>query len=422
MNSVLLVGDSGNDSSAGAGSGACVARTKRFSNALLQGGFSVTCCSPGEGRVGAIRIRKLLAEKEFSSVVAISPFPAESAVLSGTDLPLWIDINGMHPAELQLQNRDDRRHGERFLRILALENSLLARGDGFSTPSIRQAASVTGELLLLGRTCFNGSNGITVAPIPHCAEPFHDSMKTNSELFRIVSTGSFNIWFDEAVLFKALEAAMQADESIRFTATGGAIPFSRDKFPDFEKLVESSRFKDRFSLPGWVSREELEKVYSSAGAATYTDIPSPETFLGARTRVLDWISRGIPVVCTAGAEIADDIARHRLGIVVPSGDSEALARAYCSLADEESRCRSIREAQRKWCAGEGSSEHLFKDLLKWCSNPVRVPQKRLGRTTVSSMNSTGYLIRLFRELSISAGPGYAAKRLLKRMGLFRGNP
>lgn len=422
MTSVLLVGDLGNASSAGAGSGACVARTKRFRNALLKGGFTVTCCSPGEGKTGALKIREVLDGGEFSSVVAISPFPAECAVFSHTELPLWIDMNGMHPAELQLQNSQDRRFGERMLRILALENTLLARGDSFSTPSVRQAAAVTGELLLLGRTCFNKENGISVSPISHCAEGFDETGRTSSDLFEIVSTGSFNIWFDELTLFRALEIAMKADDSIRFTATGGSIPFSPEKFLRFEKLVASSRFRDRFSLPGWVSREELLKVYSVAGAATYTDIQSPETFLGARTRVLDWISRGIPVVCTEGAEISDDISRHGMGVVVPSGDCEALASAYCRLASEKILQVKILEAQKKWCLSEGSSEHLFRDLLKWCENPVRVRHSLLGRSTVPRINSTGYLIRLFKELSSSAGAGYAVKRLLKRLGVVKEIP
>jgi len=328
---------------------------------------------------------------------------------------MWIDMNGTHPAELQLESRDDGRSGERMLRMLSLENMLLARGDAFSAPSRRQSYAVYGELLLLGRGLRSDNCRLTVSPIPHCSNEVDYVRSDPDGFFRIISTGSFNLWFDEIMLFKALESAMDRNGSIIAEITGGRIPFSPEKYDNFREMVAASKFKDRFLLHGWVSTEELAGVYSRASIAAYTDIPCAETLLGARTRVLDWVSRGIPVVCTDGAEISEDISRHNLGVVVPPGDSAAMAEAFLALAADNSVRQRISQNQKKWSNSEGSISQVFEPLFEWCENPCAVRKEQYGKPTVPVMNSPVYLSRIYRELAGSAGFIYALKRVFRKV-------
>jgi glycosyltransferase involved in cell wall biosynthesis len=296
-----------------------------------------------------------------------------------------------------------------------MENLLLRRGDAFSCPSMRQTAAITAELLLQGRTSFGKGEGLVIHALPHSAGAFQERDFPDDGQFSVISTGSFNVWFDEITLFKGLETAMAGSDRIRFIATGGAIPFCPAKYSGFCDMVRQSPFADRYSMPGWVSADELHAVYSSASAAVYTDIPSPETFLGARTRVLDWICRGIPVVCTRGAEISETIEKNHLGIVLPSGDGAAIAQALLRLSQNRRLCEDIVLAQKQWCENEGSAEEMYAPLMEWCRKPVRVYEKPLGRHTVPPLNSPEYFAMLYRELSEKAGIGYAAKRALKRL-------
>lgn len=415
MTSVLLVGDDGSRETASKGTGACIARTGRFKYALEEAGLQVTVCSPSELERGATEIKRLLRDGSFTCVVAISPFPAEAAVMAEPALPIWVDMNGNHPAEIQLQGNADRRAGERLVRILALENSLLRRGDAFSTPSGRQACAVAGELLLLGRLGHQSAGAVPVVPIPHCAVgEFDESSRTGQE-FIIISTGSFNQWFDELTLFKGLESAMKKNDRIRFVSTGGGIPFSPSKYDGFKKMIEDSPFRSRFTLHGWVQLDTLKEVYGSASAAVYTDIPALETFLGARTRTLDWINRGIPVVCTDGAEISEEIGKHGMGLVVPPLNPEALSDAFLKLASFPDLSREIAARQKVWCSTHGSSAKLFQPLVNWCTNPSRLPHGSLGKPTIPRMNSLGYFRIVFRELAAGRGLGYAISRLLARL-------
>ena len=134
-NRILLVGCDGKKDNASTGSGACIARTNRFLQALVSSGFSVDVCSPGTELSGKNHVRKMHSSHDYACMVAISPHPAESAVLSETPLPLWIDMNGMHPAEINLTADQPGVPRLEMIRILALENLLLQRGDFFSAPS-----------------------------------------------------------------------------------------------------------------------------------------------------------------------------------------------------------------------------------------------------------------------------------------------
>lgn len=414
MKDVLLVGDDGS-LSASSGTGACIARTTRFRHALETAGFRVSVLSPLEGAAGAIEIKRCVKNKSFSCIVAISPFPAEAVAIADPNLPIWIDMNGTHPAEIQLQGNEDGKGGERLVRILALENSLLMRGDAFSTPSRRQAFAVSGELLLLGRMGTRSKEVIPVKPIQNCSIGGFEKRHKSTVGFRIISTGSFNQWFDEITLFKALEYVMERYESVEFVSTGGRIPFSPGKYDNFRKMVENSRFKERFTLYGWIPYDELIEVYKIASVAVYADIPSMETTLGARTRALDWIKRGIPVICTDGAEISEDIRKHDLGIVVPQKDHEALAEAFLQLISSTDTLERISTNQEKWCSGEGSSEKLFQPLVHWCAKPLRIEANPVGTPTIPRLNSITYLRKVFHELRVDRGFWYAVYRVFVKI-------
>ena len=412
--SILIVGCTRDDP--GTGTGACIARTTRFRMALERAGVQVEVVSPSEGRRGAKELKELFGSRRWQAAVLISPFPAEAAVLASPELPLWIDLNGQHPAEVQLHGKVSNRGWEHTARMLALENQLLARGDRFSTPSRAQADAVLGELYLLGRSFGEDPSLVPVSALPHCVMPGWEERfrRRRPRAGLVASTGSFNLWFDHKTLFDALELAMEESPEVSFVSTGGAIPFSPGRYADFRRMVRESRHSQRFQLLGWVSRERLEEVYVSASVAVYADIPGGETVLGARTRALDWIGWGIPVACTSGAEISRDIASLGLGRAVPQGDPQALAEAILELSLSSKTSSAVALRQREWCSGAGGMDHIFAPLVQWCRQPNRLPAARAGRLTVPALDGPAYLGRIWRMVARDQGIGTATLRILRR--------
>lgn len=412
MSRVLLAGCPGG--SEHAGEGACAARTSRFLSALEEAGHEAVAVSAA-GPAGASRIRDMLDRGGFDSVTAISPYPAESAAHAVRRCPLWIDINGSHTSEVARASDDIVTRRMHAVRISSLESALLAAGDAFSTPTSRQRLAVLGELLLAGRIRAPALKAPPVHAIPHCAMPRTSGPRRRGpgspERFSVVSTGSFNTWFDHVTLFRALDEAMQADRRISFTATGGPIPHSGGGWDEFSRLVASSPMASRCRLAGWLDGAGLGEVLDGASAAVFADLPGLETELGARTRVLDWIARGIPVICTAGSEVAAEVESRGLGLVVPQEDPGAMAAAFLRLASDPALAVRISEAQGGWCLGPGSVREVFAPYLDWVASPSRILEAQAARAAVPRFGSTAYRIFLFRDLVKMFGPAAALRRV-----------
>jgi glycosyltransferase involved in cell wall biosynthesis len=105
---------------------------------------------------------------------------------------------------------------------------------------------------------------------------------------------------------------------------------------DLEVLDSHVFFND------WVAYDERGRylVEADLGCSTHRD--HLETRLSFRTRMLDYLWAGLPIVCTQGDVFAALVAQRGLGRVVPPDDAEALARAIEQLLDdpiERAGCR-----------------------------------------------------------------------------------
>ena len=81
----------------------------------------------------------------------------------------------------------------------------------------------------------------------------------------------------------------------------------------------------------WVPYDEREAYLLEADVAVTAAADLAETRLAFRSRVLDYLWAGLPVVATAGDVLSDLVERERLGLVVPPGDVGALAGALRTL-------------------------------------------------------------------------------------------
>ena len=417
LSRIAIIGFSGEKLPTGSGGGAALMRTERFRSVLEENGHDVKMFSPSDRLSHGREVRKFLKENgRFDGIVAISMNPALAAVRSRTELPLWIDLNGAHLAEMQIRASIETTR-EILARTIHQESLLLRRGDHFSTVSDSQRLAVIGELLILGVPDGTDISHEMVLSMENCALSIPEKRTRNrQEKITILSSGSFNLWFDGDTLFNALEIVMK-EEQTEFISVGGAIPHSPHKYNKFKNMVSKSKFAERMHIRSWVDNNELEKAYEKADIAVYTDIPCYETELGARTRVLDWISRGIPVVCTKGAGISQDIEIYRLGITVHQQDSQALASAITTLIENNNLYNEIVDNQIRWCANEGSPERVFAPLLKWAEAPHHSPfkDKPIGKNPVAHPRSPDFLFRMAIEHIRRTGISGLIRRILRKI-------
>jgi hypothetical protein len=119
---------------------------------------------------------------------------------------------------------------------------------------------------------------------------------------------------------------------------------------------------------GWVPYEERHNALLDAEVGVSGHLPHLETMLAFRTRILDYIWAGLPVLTTAGDALGDLVDDAGLGAVVPPGDPGAVADALRSLLLDEARSAAARAAieavvpSLRWSA-------VLRPLREFCTDP-----------------------------------------------------
>jgi glycosyltransferase involved in cell wall biosynthesis len=119
---------------------------------------------------------------------------------------------------------------------------------------------------------------------------------------------------------------------------------------------------------GWVPYDERHNVLLDAEVGVSGHPDHIETMLAYRTRILDYIWAGLPVVTTAGDALGDLVDERELGRTVPPGDAPAVAAALRALLLDPDESAMVREhlaaaaPSMQWSA-------VLQPLLEHCASP-----------------------------------------------------
>ena len=138
-----------------------------------------------------------------------------------------------------------------------------------------------------------------------------------------------------------------------------------------------------FFGPGWVPYDERGAMFAECDLGISLHQDSVETRFSFRTRVLDYLWAGLPVLTTDGDSMAELVKRDRLGLVVPVGDVEAVKAALVKLStDDTSRAqmsrRSLRASQQfQWPL-------VAAPLMDYCDHPFEAPDRTRQRRVTTT--------------------------------------
>jgi glycosyltransferase involved in cell wall biosynthesis len=186
----------------------------------------------------------------------------------------------------------------------------------------------------------------------------------------IVWNGGIIQWYDPATLLEALRRLGRDDVKLLFL--GAAYPGLRQlgtgiRFQDAKAIATANGQLDRtvFFEEGWVSHDSAKKYVLEADISVCAYFDNLETRYSHRTRFVDLIWAELPFVCTHGDVLAEDVAKHGWGLVVPEEDPEALKEAIAKLLDDgdlHARCKANLAAARP----ELQWDVAMKPLIDFC--------------------------------------------------------
>jgi glycosyltransferase involved in cell wall biosynthesis len=127
----------------------------------------------------------------------------------------------------------------------------------------------------------------------------------------------------------------------------------------------------------WVPYNERVNYLLEADLAVVSHLGHIETHFSFRTRVLDCIWTGLPLVITEGDLMAEWVQSYHLGLTVPAADVNAMAVAIdCLLASGRQALASSFDSLRDSLAWS----KVIHPLVQFCLHPAPAPDKGLYLT------------------------------------------
>jgi hypothetical protein len=132
--------------------------------------------------------------------------------------------------------------------------------------------------------------------------------------------------------------------------------------------AESGLLGQHVLFADWLSPEQWASSLLEADIGLSFHPASLETHFSFRTRLLDYIWAGLPIVTARGDVMSEKVARHGLGYAVEPGDTGALAAALIGLLDEPD-ARAARRQAFAQVASHFVWERVVEPLSGYCRQP-----------------------------------------------------
>jgi glycosyltransferase involved in cell wall biosynthesis len=375
---------------------------------------------------------------------AMEQFPA----LAVTDRVVVADVyDPMHLEMLEQGREQPHATWEMLVRSrTALLNQQLSRADLVLCASPRQRMFYLGQLAALGRitptTYANDPEldrlialapfGLESTPPRHERDVLRGVVPGLAAEDRIVVWGGgLYSWFDPLSLIRAVALLAERRPETRLVFLG-------TKHPGVEPMgivKESIALAERLGVlgrevvfnEGWIPYEERQNHLTEADAGVSTHHVHIETEFSFRTRILDYLWAGLPMVVTEGDAFADLVESEGLGVVVPAEDPEALAAGlervlYDREFADAARAR-IAEVRERFVW-----ERALEPLLAIAAAPRRAADVEAAGGREALAAASGVLARpdgrpgLARDVRMAwhhlrhGGVGEVARRVRSRLG------
>jgi glycosyltransferase involved in cell wall biosynthesis len=389
----------------------------------------------------AAALRRLVAG--VGSVVVQGDVLGLHPWLRDVDVPLVVDA--YDPFHLE-QLEQARGLGEARRRSVVRDavRSLdvqLARADFVLCASDRQRALWTGHLAALGRVnplTYDAAHDLSalvdVVPfgVPERpARPGDRSLVSAAlpgigpEDRVVVWGGGIYDWFDPEAVIRAV-GRLSGDRpdlrllflGTRHPAQGGVGAATVERARELARELGLLDTVVHFHH-GWVPHAERDLWLGAATVGVSAHRHHLETEFAFRTRIVDYLWCGLPVVSTGGDQLGDLVAARGAGLAVPEGDDAAFATALATLLDDDTR-RAAAAAAARDLAGDFAWPVAARPLVEFCARPRRAPDLLLGPADrelvgIRSAPSRGSLRARIGAARREGGAGLVLRRLRARL-------
>jgi len=357
------------------------------------------------------------------------PFVADA------DVPIVVDLyDPFHLEQLERTRRQPATRDQVVREVTAIVGEQLLRGDFFLCASERQRDFWVGHLAALGRVNARTYDAdpsldalLAVAPFGVPADPPlpGPSIKggvpgVGADDRLVLWAGGVYDWLDPLTVVRAVDRARRQRDDVRLLFLGMGHPGEgesamaqqvRDLAGELGLTGAHVFFND-----AWVPYDERARWLLSADVGVSAHLRHVEAAYAFRTRILDYLWAGVPVVTTEGDTLSDAVATRGAGLAVAPGDDAAMAAALLRVLDDASLA-SASATNARALAAELTWPRVLEPLATFCRAPRRAPDLAdpvLGPQLAAARREQGQLRRGWRRdagVAISRTVGRLRRRL-----------
>jgi glycosyltransferase involved in cell wall biosynthesis len=329
---------------------ACALERKGFKTAVLARQLERNFTKSGTTYLGGSSLKNLITWIRWSDCVIQPGSPL--AVIFSILFRKKLLFDQYDPVIFEFLERRPRTFSGRLHKSYMLflwkvrQRMILRFGYRFLVANEKQKDFLIGQLAVLGYK--DKLESVTVLPFglpdekPIKKRPVLRGSKIKADDFLLVWGGGIWDWFDPFILLKALSKLKAQRDDIKVYFPGIMPPN-----PGSQKMAVTDRFISEaenlglletsiFINSSWTHYEQRADYLLEADAGISLHKDGLETRFSFRTRMLDYLWAGLPIIATNGDAWADLIEKNRLGIIVPPDDSDSVARAIIIMADDTS--------------------------------------------------------------------------------------
>lgn len=381
--------------------------------------FDVTLMAPGEGLPGApYTFRSASAGHPDADVVVAQALPLgalRSLRRTGARLVFDLYAPAFVEAAATLAGEPDagRSHGTGYEEVVATTRATLQLGHGFLCASERQRDHWLGALAALGRVspelyAADPTLHSLVAVVPFGLDPAAPGAVPRakgvlpgiapSDRLLLWGGGIWN-WFDPLTVIRAVGRLAEDRSDVKLLFLGLRHPSAA--VGAMTMTDRAVRLAGELGLQGasvffnrsWVPYEERLDWFAEADLGVSAHRDSLEARLAFRTRLLDHIAAGTPLVVTEGDVLADLVRARGLGRTVRAGDVDGWVGALQELLDDPGAHRAARAAAV-----------AAQEELSWArvAEPLAELVERVGTSPRRRAGGAGVLLRTAAVLARSS--------------------
>lgn len=381
-----------------------------FSRALLADGHEVTILSADGGAVDGCRAGRLTPQSihdasAASDVAVLQGHVANEFVAHAGTIPVVVDL--YDPWIVENLHYFDERGDEVFLHDHATLLRSLRAGDFFLCASEAQRFFYLGLLAATGRLNPlayrddpTARSLVAIAPfgVPPERTPPAKSLDAPALLF-----GGVYDWYEPIVAIEAVAEARRAIPglTLAFNRHPNAAATPQGKAAEAELHVARRGYGSFVTFEPWTPYDERLAFFDRFAGAILTFPRTVETDLAMRTRILDYLWAGLPVVTSPGRGTDEILGRHGAGIVVDADEPRAFAAAIVDLLTTPGRHAALAAGAASF-ARENQWSRTAAPLLEFCRNPridaAKGAYPTLGPSAAVAASPESIVTRLRRRL------------------------